>query len=115
MDVSWNASFSPGTTKRPSPSLDAARQIPRNAAVRAAGTHFCRQESTIADRLMTLRIAVLRLHLGGFVLSTDNLIQNFMRFCVIIQNKTRMWASAERDGRHDEYRWRPLFNAAKFG
>jgi len=25
-----------------------------------------------------------------------------------------MWASAQRDGRPAEYRWRPLFNAAKF-
>jgi len=29
--------------------------------------------------------------------------------------KTRMWANAQRDGRPTEYRWRPLFNAAKFG
>jgi len=28
---------------------------------------------------------------------------------------TRMWASAQRDGCPAEYRWRPLFNAAKFG
>jgi len=28
---------------------------------------------------------------------------------------TRMWADAQRDGRSAEYRWRPLFNAAKFG
>jgi len=28
---------------------------------------------------------------------------------------TRMWASAQRDGRPAEYRWCPLFNAAKFG
>ena len=28
---------------------------------------------------------------------------------------TRMWAIAQRDGRPAEYRWRPLFNAAKFG
>jgi len=28
---------------------------------------------------------------------------------------TRMWANAQRDGRAAEYRWRPLFNAAKFG
>jgi len=28
---------------------------------------------------------------------------------------TRMWANAQRDGRPAEYRWRPLFNAAKFG
>ena len=27
----------------------------------------------------------------------------------------RMWANAQRDGRPAEYRWRPLFNAAKFG
>jgi len=30
-------------------------------------------------------------------------------------NTTRMWANAQRDGRPAEYRWRPLFNAAKFG
>ena len=28
---------------------------------------------------------------------------------------TRMWANAQSDGRPAEYRWRPLFNAAKFG
>ena len=30
-------------------------------------------------------------------------------------NTTRMWASAQRDGRPAEYRWRPVVNAAKFG
>jgi len=30
-------------------------------------------------------------------------------------NPTRMWANAQRDGRPAEHRWRPLFNAAKFG
>jgi len=30
-------------------------------------------------------------------------------------DRTRMWANAQRDGRPAEYRWRPLFNAAKFG
>ena len=29
-------------------------------------------------------------------------------------NATRTWANAQRDGRPVEYRWRPLFNAAKF-
>jgi len=29
--------------------------------------------------------------------------------------QSRMWASTQRDGRPAEYRWRPLFNAAKFG
>ena len=32
-----------------------------------------------------------------------------------IQRKTRMWANAQPDGRPAEHRWRPLFNAAKFG
>ena len=26
-----------------------------------------------------------------------------------------MWANAQRDGHPAEYRWRPLFNTAKFG
>jgi len=29
--------------------------------------------------------------------------------------KLEMWANAQPDGRPAEYRWRPLFNAAKFG
>jgi len=32
-----------------------------------------------------------------------------------IKNKLEMWANAQRDGRPAEHRWRPLFNAAKFG
>ena len=28
---------------------------------------------------------------------------------------TRMWANAQPDGRPVEHRWRPLFNAPKFG
>jgi len=31
------------------------------------------------------------------------------------QFRTRMWANAQPDGRPAEHRWRPLFNAAKFG
>jgi len=31
------------------------------------------------------------------------------------QVKLEMWANAQRDGHSAEYRWRPLFNAAKFG
>jgi len=34
---------------------------------------------------------------------------------VALYQLTRMWANAQRDGRPAEYRWRPLFNAAKFG
>ena len=32
-----------------------------------------------------------------------------------IQRQLEMWANAQRDGRPAEHRWRPLFNAAKFG
>jgi len=31
------------------------------------------------------------------------------------KSNTRMWANAQPDGRPAEHRWRPLFNAAKFG
>ena len=29
-----------------------------------------------------------------------------------VEDKTRMWADVQRDGRPAKYRWRPLFNAA---
>jgi len=32
-----------------------------------------------------------------------------------LEKKLEMWANAQRDGRPAEYRWRPQFNAAKFG
>ena len=31
------------------------------------------------------------------------------------KDRTRMWANVQRNGRPAKYRWRPLFNAAKFG
>jgi len=33
----------------------------------------------------------------------------------IIHENTRMWANAQPDGRPAEHKWRPLFNAPKFG
>jgi len=36
-------------------------------------------------------------------------------YCVVNSEQTRMWANAQPDGRPVEHRWRPLFNAAKFG
>ena len=32
-----------------------------------------------------------------------------------LNNEARMWANAQRDGRPAQHRWRPLFNAEKFG
>ena len=38
------------------------------------------------------------------------------RNCLLFKlDSTRMWADVQRDGRAVEYRWHPLFNAAKFG
>ena len=34
---------------------------------------------------------------------------------IVKLSQLEMWANAQRDGRPAEYRWRPLFNAAKFG
>ena len=34
--------------------------------------------------------------------------------CTDNVSTTRMWTNAQRDGHLAEYRWRPLFNAAKF-
>jgi len=35
--------------------------------------------------------------------------------CDPIAKELEMWANAQPDGRPAEYRWRPLFNAAKIG
>jgi len=37
------------------------------------------------------------------------------RHATFIAVTTRMWTNAQPDGRPAEHRWRPLFNAAKFG
>jgi len=37
------------------------------------------------------------------------------KVAVFLGTLCRMWANAQRDGRPAEYRWRPLFNVAKFG
>jgi len=44
--------------------------------------------------------------------SITNSVQFIVNWSLI---ETRMWANAQRDGRPAEYRWCPLFNAAKFG
>jgi len=42
-------------------------------------------------------------------------IHCFTKFPIMKQSTTRMWANAQRDSHPAEYRWRPLFNDAKFG
>jgi len=47
-----------------------------------------------------------------FVNKLNLIIQKNGKETVSNQIKLEMWASAQRDGRPAEYRWRPLFNAA---
>jgi len=46
-----------------------------------------------------------------FLTATDAIV---LERAVEITN-TSLWTNAQRDGRPAEYRWRRLFNAAKFG
>jgi len=44
-----------------------------------------------------------------------NGLQLVNRYVMQLNTVLEMWANAQRDGRPAKYRWRPLFNAAKFG
>ena len=58
---------------------------------------------------------VKKLKIGLFAeVVTKSRVLFFESYCIKI-NETRMWANAQPDGRPAEHRWRPLFNAAKFG
>ena len=53
---------------------------------------------------------------------TQTILCQFMWWCKAAgalnaqkYEELEMWANAQRDGRPAEYRWRPLFNTAKFG
>jgi len=64
-------------------------------------------------RNVGIGVAAVMEDVGGFVapLIAGPLV-GLLTLIIII---TRMWANAQRDGRPAECRWRPLFNAAKFG
>ena len=59
-----------------------------------------------------MKMARLDLHISWLVLTYSTATGNMERTETL---KTRMWANAQPDGRPAEHRWRPLFNAAKFG
>jgi len=48
---------------------------------------------------------------------SQNVQPNYYYYYSLLRqdSELEMWANAQRDGRPAEYRWRPLFNAAKFG
>jgi len=53
-------------------------------------------------------IIYIFIHQTGSTINKTNKYSN-------LKKTTRMWANALPDGRPVEHRWRPLFNAAKFG
>ena len=59
-----------------------------------------------ADRWLTL---------APIISSHGDVIRSIVVDYFYILIRTRMWATAQRNGRPAEHRWRPLFNAAKFG
>ena len=82
--------------------------------------HSANHRANLAHRTTTVHLLHLR----------PNLQQNNSRTYPVLCRKTHsgkeltkqneytkleMWANAQRDGRPAEYRWRPLFNATKFG
>jgi len=57
----------------------------------------------------------LRRRWHDYELTAKTRTLNTNKFIIRMLYKTRMWADAQRDGRSAKCRWRPLFNAAKFG
>jgi len=77
------------------------------ARVLYTAKHFMRYVAfTCAARV---QIAVLRAR------CVNATLRSILSTARCTTNRTRMWANAQPDGRPAEHRWRPLFNAAKFG
>ena len=64
---------------------------------------------------MNIQTAGQKYHDLPYSIRRPSIINQTLGNEVQITTNTRMWANAQRDGRPAEYRWRPLFNAAKFG
>jgi len=87
--------------------------------------HRFRCYDNIAPNAKCQRVLVLALRLVELIENNDDVHTTRVSACVHIAptntsrhrnaSNTRMWANAQPDGRPAEHRWRPLFNAAKFG
>jgi len=73
----------------------------------------------VLDQVTVLRLTQHKIGHFGDVLPSQSLGTVLKNLNQTQQKQTiqelEMWANAQRDGRPAEYRWRPLFNAAKFG
>ena len=65
--------------------------------------------------ILVLQTAVLQTLNSPHVLDHPFSVQATHSKCCLSKMKTRMWANAQPDGRPAKHRWRPLFNAVKFG
>ena len=54
-------------------------------------------------------------HISSFFGSSSELLVLLFTENFSMNDLVTVWANAQRDGRPTEYRWHPLFNAAKFG
>jgi len=71
---------------------------------------------SLADGNQHVRIREKTPQFSSTELPAQSLYHTMRRhLCLEGINNTRMWANAQRDGRPAQYRWCPLFNAAKFG
>jgi len=74
---------------------------------------------TCISVLINKQVITMEQHRSEMVPPETNIYKNTRKQPVLLHIKkesiTRMWANAQRDGRPAEHRWRPLFNAAKFG
>jgi len=84
-----------------------------------------RSTVSVASSMSIMRTAVVKVSLNEGCLSASQKRATVDKSCryrsvrakeltAAIKVPTSMWANAQRDGRPAEYRWRPLFNAAKF-
>jgi len=67
----------------------------------------CSNNPTVGQQLLVT--------ISRFVSTEVVVVCKWWQIIYTIIKITRMWANAQRDDRRAEYRWRPLFNAAKFG
>jgi len=81
------------------------------ALLHADGTvyHFSPVNSSNAG------ISILQYIWTDFAIATSTQLFSLLSLWDLYYMRLEMWANAQRDGRPAEYRWRPLFNAAKFG
>jgi len=64
-------------------------------------------------RLDVVNLETITTHWGS--LFHEAITRTGKEFARTLIRELEMWVNAQRDGRPAEYRWRPLFNAAKFG